>query len=132
MTKNDCAIQLRDAVLAILQRSSESHHYANYSTLTDQGHSVRIVYRTPFLRLPEKSGASDRETKQYGPYTATQLHQHSKKSLPYTLNVWCGRRKVLNIEWADDGTVELGTYEPGDWEELLLAGAHTKGATRLE
>ena len=123
MTRDQRAIQLRDAALALLRRSGKWHHYASYSLLTYQNDELKIIYRTPLLRWSEKTGPDDREIKQYGPYTASQLPQHSNKSLPYTLNVWWGgRRKVLNIEWADDGPVEFGTYKPGAWEKFLMAG----------
>jgi hypothetical protein len=72
--------------------------------------NFQMMHRTPFQRLGE--------TPDYAKYLATLYGSGRNYNLPYALDVWCGK-KVLNIEWADDGRVELVSYKPGDWERGL-------------
>jgi hypothetical protein len=48
-----------------------------------------------------------------------------RQNLPYGLDVWTPT-KVLNIEWDDQGNVELVRFRPGGWEAQLLAAAHPR------
>jgi hypothetical protein len=75
-----------------------------------QSWQLSMMHRTPFQRLGE--------TPDYAKYLATLYGSGRNYNLPYALDVWCGK-KVLNIEWADDGRVELVSYKPGDWERGL-------------
>lgn len=43
------------------------------------------------------------------------------KTLPFRLNIWSDRRKVLNAEWDDRGKVHLVSFMTGPWERLLAA-----------
>jgi hypothetical protein len=44
--------------------------------------------------------------------------------LPYVMDVWDGG-KVLSLQWADDGSVEIISYKPGTWEQDLERHAAT-------
>ena len=121
MTGKKRAIQLRDAALRIAQRQGAwlPVDIPGLSLLTYRDGTFAIAYRTPFQQFPQRADPSEREIEQYGPHTAELLHQQSGRNLPYGLDIWCGG-KVLSIEWADNGTVALISYKPGDWEGRLL------------
>jgi hypothetical protein len=42
--------------------------------------------------------------------------------LPHELSIWrkAPSQKVLSVTWDDAGKIELVTYEPGEWEALLV------------
>jgi hypothetical protein len=71
---------------------------------------LKMMHRTPFQRFGE--------TPDYAKYLAALYGSNRTYNLPYALDVWSGK-KVLNIEWADDGRVDLVSYKPGDWERAL-------------
>jgi hypothetical protein len=121
MTRKERAIQLRDAALEIVQQRGTLEPISGLKARVRlyRGDELIIIYRTPFQQL-RRYGPSAREIKQYGEYQAALLHQRTPDPLPYGLDIWCGR-KVLIIEWAEDGTVELVAYKPGDWEGRMLA-----------
>jgi hypothetical protein len=54
-----------------------------------------------------------------GKYMLAQIGKVA--NLPYGLDVWVSKKKVMNIEWADDGRVELISFKPGDWQQRLAA-----------
>ena len=121
MNWKERAIQLRDAALRIVQRQGalQPVNISGLSLLTYRDGKFSIAYRTPMRQPPKKAGPSAREIERYAPYTAALLHQQSGRNLPYGLDIWCGG-KVLSIEWADNGTVALISYKPGEWEGRLL------------
>jgi hypothetical protein len=41
------------------------------------------------------------------------------KNLPYGLDIWFARKKVLNVEWNDEGLIQIMSYRPGAWEDQL-------------
>jgi hypothetical protein len=43
------------------------------------------------------------------------LAKQQKLNLPYGLDIWADR-KVLNVEWDADDTVDVIAFRPGDWE----------------
>jgi len=55
---------------------------------------VKIGYRTPFQRLPAESDVLRYQRALVG----------GKENLPYGLDIWQARKKVLNVEWSDDGS----------------------------
>jgi hypothetical protein len=123
MTRQERALQLRDAALQIVQRHGTLQPVSGLSArvLLYRGADLMIIYRTPFQQ-PPPPGANAREIEQYGAHTAAALHQRAPRSLPYGLDIFCGR-KVLNIEWVEDGAVALVAFNRGDWEDRLLAAA---------
>ena len=100
MTKRDRAIELRDLALAVVKARGTmvppSGKRASVLTFSKDG--LTVFYRTPFQQLPEGN----------------------TKNLPYGLDIWRGR-KVMNIEWADDGRVDVVSYRQGPWERELEA-----------
>jgi hypothetical protein len=47
--------------------------------------------------------------------------------LPHELSIWrkAPSHKVLNVTWDDGGKIELITYEPGEWEALMVGEGGT-------
>ena len=66
---------------------------------------VKIGYRTPFQRLPAESDVLRYQLALVG----------GKENLPYGLDIWQARMKVLNVEWNDNGDLEVILYRPGEW-----------------
>jgi hypothetical protein len=42
-----------------------------------------------------------------------------EQNLPYGLDIWFAHKKVLNVEWNDEGLIEIISYRPGEWEDQL-------------
>jgi hypothetical protein len=68
----------------------------------------------PFQPLP------DDQSKQK--YLAARYGIPLRQSPPYGLDIWAPK-KVLNVEWSDQGKVELVSFRPGEWEAELIAAA---------
>jgi hypothetical protein len=45
----------------------------------------------------------------------------------YGLDIWFPRKKVLNVEWNDEGLIQIGSYRPGAWEGQLSSFASGDG-----
>jgi hypothetical protein len=120
-TRRERAVELRNMALEIVRERGSLQNMRVLEgeipvLMFDRRPDLCILLRTPFQRLPEKTGPSDREIKQYGAYQAALVHQKSKGNLPYGLDIWRDG-KVLNVEWTDDdGRVDIVSYKPGDWE----------------
>jgi len=69
---------------------------------------VAISYRTPFQPLPPRSQ-----------FTRYQIALLGKENLPYGLDIWFAHKKVLNVEWNDEGLIKIISYRPGEWEDRL-------------
>ena len=99
-------LALRDLALkAVRERGAWEKAGITYLMMLRDG-EITISHRTPFQRSPELSD----KTKYYlallgGPET-----------LPFGLDVWHKRRKVLNIEWDENGRIAVVSFTPGDWE----------------
>ena len=70
---------------------------------------MKIGYRTPFQRLLAESDLLRYQRALVG----------GKENLPYGLYIWHAHKKVLNVEWSDDGALEVISYHPGEWEQTL-------------
>jgi hypothetical protein len=76
--------------------------------------SLLIGYRTPFQRLPVVRDKLK--------FIAAKIGAPPPQSLPYGLDLWAPK-KVLNVEWDDQGNVALIGFRRGEWEEELIAAA---------
>jgi hypothetical protein len=121
MTKDEKiarAIALRDAALIVVKRAGTwEAGSSQIKLLTARVGTLLIGYRTPFQRLPE----APEQMK----YFAAQHGKPSLESWPYGLDVWAPK-KVMCIEWDDQGNVLLVSLRHGEWEaELIEAGEST-------
>ncbi|MER8492244.1 hypothetical protein NKH53_29015 [Mesorhizobium australicum] len=69
-----------------------------------------LIYQTPFQKLPEPSDSDKYMLAQVGRTTP---------NLSYGLDIWVNRKKVMNLEWADDGQVYLVSFKDGPWRQIL-------------
>jgi hypothetical protein len=70
-----------------------------------------IFYRTPFTRLPQRNLTSYRD--------ALRRQQTGSPNLPYGLDVFYRRLKVMNVEWNGHGRIDLMEFRAGPWEDQL-------------
>jgi hypothetical protein len=108
------AIALRDAALIVVKRMGTWEAASQIKLLTARVATLLIGYRTPFQRLPE----APEQMK----YFAVQHGKPSPESWPYGLDVWAPK-KVMCIEWDDQGNVLLVSLRHGEWEAELIEAA---------
>lgn len=106
------AIEVRNAALWILKRFGEFQEIqGSYPHLRWSEGNLIISHRTPFQRMIRAGGS----------YEAALAGQ-SPLNLRYGLDIWDRAvGKVLNVEWDDDGKVELVSFRRGDWEAQILS-----------
>jgi hypothetical protein len=109
-TKLARVTHLRDRALDLLKAKGAWHTVGHGERLLglDLG-DLSMLYRTPFQPLPEAS-----ENVRY-----MQAMLGGKGNLPYGLDIWHGRKKVMLVEW-NEGEFQVVTYRPGEWEFLIL------------
>ncbi|MFY9836772.1 MAG: hypothetical protein WAK55_09930, partial [Xanthobacteraceae bacterium] len=106
-------IQLRNLALRLVKARGiweRSHGGPHLLMFREGANGLVIGYRTPFQRVPPPSALAK--------YVAALNCKASFGNLPYGLDVW-RKYKVLNIEWSDDGCVDLVSYRSGQWEREL-------------
>jgi hypothetical protein len=120
-TKLAHALLLRDAALTAIRKMGvwETTRVGRreIKCLSAHGSNLHILYRTPFQQLPQVGDALK--------YRAALLGLTAPKNLPYGLDIWAPK-KVLNIEWDDQGNVVLISFSPGAWELELITLAEAK------
>jgi hypothetical protein len=105
--RTEQALAARDAALSILRTIGWNEAHSDGNTyLTWRSADFSLSLRTPFQRVPPISGHDIR--------TAAIHGMRLPKQLGYGLDIHrTGRGKVLNIEWATDGTVWLASFRRG-------------------
>jgi hypothetical protein len=103
------AMVLRDLALQAIRKRGAWGKAGPMTLLMFRDGEIMASYRTPFQRLPQLS----HKTRYYlallgGP-----------EPLPYGIDLWHRRKKVLGIEWDEEGLVALVSFVPGDWEAQL-------------
>lgn len=124
-TKLDATLQLRDHALAIVRRHGSYQSAGEAKFLIWRGEALSIMHQTPFQKwqdgdaavqaLAAKHGASLEEAK----YAAALHGLEFPEVLPYGLDIWRGK-KVMSLEWADDGRARVISFKRGPWEADLL------------
>jgi hypothetical protein len=71
-----------------------------------------IMHRTPFTKPMPKA-------RQPATYASAFVRQHFATDLPYTMEVWYQRKKIMNVQWDDKDKIQLISFHPGVWEEKL-------------
>ncbi len=107
------AVRVRDRALVLVRESGSWEQCGDMKLIAANRGALKVLYRTPFQELPRPSDSHLYFLAVYG----------GKTNLPYGLDVWdfrpLTRGKVLNIEWSDEGEIQLISYKPGDWEDEL-------------
>ena len=98
-------IAIRDRALILLKEHGEWHEMqgAGKSLEASVG-NVKFSHRTPFSGIREVSPRMKYNEALFG-----------KTMLPYGLDIWAGK-KVLNVEWDNEGNVEIVSFTRGEWE----------------
>jgi hypothetical protein len=78
-----------------------------------QAGSFTCTVRSPFTAWPAEAPPA-------AAYDQAISRQRAKPALPWCLEVWHGHT-VLNLQWADDGPVEVISFTRGPWEDAALA-----------
>jgi hypothetical protein len=79
--------------------------------LTCRLDDVRFALQTPLQQQPS-------DIPPLAKYLAAHRGKPTNEYLPYVMDVWDGG-KVLSVQWADDGSVDIISYKPGKWERDL-------------
>jgi hypothetical protein len=111
MTQKECAIAIRDAVLAWLPQCGHPGEISGIRVTKAELGNFLVIFRTPFSPPPQPKPHT---------YVTAVLSQRAK-NLGYGLDVFAGR-KVLNIEWEHgDHEICLIGLRAGEWESEILA-----------
>ena len=108
MDRIEDALMIRDLAHRVLGAKGQWRPVGKSNWLTLQESGLTIALRTPFQKLPQ-------------PYENTKFRVAAlgyKLNLPYGLDIWAPQ-KVMNLEWDDDGSVEVITFKRGEWEAQL-------------
>ncbi len=112
--RTDSALELRDSGLVILRAEGTFKVLGWTPILEWQKDGMSMSYRAPFLDLPP--------TPEHLRFMAA-IAAKRVKNLSHGLDIWDREYggKVLNIEWNDEGDVELVSFRRGPWEVRLHA-----------
>jgi hypothetical protein len=109
---------LRDNAMAMLKQGAWHDDGKGHRLLIRETADLRIAYAGPL-----QMGAEEipEEMKYFAAATGRSGH------LPHELSIWrkAPSQKVLNVTWDDAAKIELITYEPGEWEALMVGEGGT-------
>ena len=107
-TKLARVAEVRANALRIVKESGAWDSSGDVKCLRATVADLVIMHHTPFQKMfPETDQAKYMKAMGF------------KINLPYGLDIWHDRKKVLNVEWSDDGALEVISYRPGEWERAL-------------
>lgn len=108
-------IAIRDHVLPLLRQGGAIQVQRDAVRVTELRIGVWIFRLwTPFSELSQEEASSPG-------YRRAIERQRARKALPYGLDIWYGKTKVLRVLWSDDETIEVMIFVHGPWmEEVLL------------
>lgn len=107
---------LRDAALIILRKAGAWESAGPVKLVSAHIDAITIGYRTPFQHIPDPD---DVILKSYATLIGASIWRNG---LPYGLDI-SAAKKVLCIEWDDQGAVFLDSFWPGSWEAEVIAAA---------
>lgn len=125
MTRAETARRIRDHALAIIGSYGLCEPLGDEKALTWRGARFTVMYWTPLDRRDRTEAALKRAAAQFG-LSLEQTGDYLARTglaipepLPYALDIWQGR-KVMNLEWADDGALFIVSFRRGPWEGEFL------------
>jgi hypothetical protein len=107
--RNVTQIEPRAGALLAIKKQGKWERVGARRAIGVQLGDVKISYRTPFQPLTPLAELLRYQRRLVG----------GKENLPYGLDIWYARKKVLNVEWTDEGAIEIISYEPGEWERAF-------------
>ena len=108
----DAAINIRDAALKKVKNEGQFEGTNAGPLLVWRGDELEISHHTPFQKFPPPD--EDFLRKCYAAGVDPEIN------LPYGLDIWDMKGKVLNIEWDHENRVELRSFKRGEWEDKVL------------
>jgi len=117
----DLALKIRDSAREKLRANGSFEETSIGPMLCWRMGGLHVSYRTPFQKLPA--------VPEHLNYMAAILCK-SVENLSYGLDIWDDEYggKVLNIEWKEEGDVELVSFRRGNWESKVLAFTSVKNS----
>ena len=104
-------VALRGNAMAMLKQGAWHDDARGHRLLIRETEDVRLAYAGPLQaeEVPE-------EMRQFGAATGRGGR------LPHELSIWrkAPSQKVLNVTWDDADKIVLITYEPAEWEALIV------------
>jgi hypothetical protein len=120
------AIEIRNRVLERLKSEGKFEQTNIGPVLYWATDGFSATYRTPFQKLSKDHPDSD-DAK----YQLSLLKQLRGRpvNLPYGLDIHAASvsRKVMDIEWDENGHVEVVSFHRGEWEKDLLSKCPERG-----
>ena len=109
------ALVIRDHLLPLVRKHGTLEMQRDaIRIIAWQAHGLRIEHWTPFYELmPEEASSPG--------YRHAIAQQRAAPALPYGLDVWSSRTKVLSLLWDDASTHSIVAFSRGDWEREALA-----------
>jgi hypothetical protein len=108
----DTAINIRDAALEKVKKEAQFEDTNVGPLLVWKGDELEISHHTPFQKFPPPDEDVLRQC-----YAADVDPTYN---LPYGLDIWGMKGKVLNIVLDHKDRVELISFRRGAWEEQVL------------
>ena len=99
-TKIERVKQIRESALRLLDARGTWGLVGDRKQIVAKVGNVSLSYRTPFQPLPKVPE----------PLRYRRALLKGKVNLPYGLDVWLDRKKVLNLEWDAAGDIEILSY----------------------
>jgi hypothetical protein len=116
-TRLSRAIEIRDHVLPLVRARGAPQRFQvgqDFVSATQWEHAVFTFGLWVPNKMPLRSPID------YA--MAVVLRDAVEHALPFGLDIWRGvTGKVLSMDWADDGRVNLISIRPGPWESEVLA-----------
>jgi len=112
VSRLDTAICIRDAALEKVKKEGQFEDTNVGPLLVWKGDEFAISHHTPFQKFPPPGEDFLRKCYAAG--------VDPTNNLPYGLDIWDTKGKVLNIEWHNNNHVELVSFKRGEWEEKIL------------
>ena len=108
----DAAISIRDAALEKVEEDGRFECTDSCFLLIWRGCELYIVYTTPLQVDPPLGKDVARE--------CCAACADPIFDLPYSLNIWDTKGRLLAIEWDYKNHVDLLRFKRGKWEEMVL------------
>ena len=114
----DRALAIRDQVLPIVRAHGTLEDLEGKDStlrlLVLEHGPWRFTHWTPFNALGPTDASSPS-------YRHAVERQHTRPNLPYGLDIWHERTKVLTLLWSNEGSYEIVCLIRGPWEDGALA-----------
>lgn len=113
--RGDRATQIRDRVLERMKGASRIEEISGVRCQVWREGVWMAALNTPFNPFGHIA------PEQMPGYDHVLAYQRAATPLPYELSLWRDLKKVLSVEWANDGSARVISFKRGPWEDELLS-----------